>query len=239
MKRHIQVSLVIPTYNRLMKLFRLLKSLNRLTPLPDEVIIIDDHSMDQTPELLQRWKDLDNRICKKIVLKDQNKGPAHSRNIGIELASNKLVAFVDDDVVIKSDWVEKITSPLSTAHKSLVGVGGVVKAFKKHIISQYYVIHNILEAPIQLNYLPSVNCCFKKEHLMEVGGFDDNFLFAGGEDTDLCLRLKKRGFFFDKVQDAIVYHDFSPNFIDFCQTWLRYGKGTHLAIHNLRRDSPD
>ncbi|TKJ26351.1 MAG: hypothetical protein CEE42_04795 [Promethearchaeota archaeon Loki_b31] len=239
MKRHIQVSLVIPTYNRLMKLFRLLKSLNRLTPLPDEVIIIDDHSTDQTPELLKRWKDLGNGICKKIVLKDQNKGPAHSRNIGIELASNKLVAFIDDDVVIKSDWVEKITAPLSNAHKSLVGVGGVVNAFKKHIISQYYVIHNILEAPIQLNYLPTVNCFFKKEHLMEVGGFDDNFLFAGGEDTDLCLRLKKRGFFFDKVQDAIVYHDFSPNFIDFCHTWLRYGKGTHLAIHNLRRDSLD
>ena len=36
-----------------------------------------------------------------------------------------------------------------------------------------------------------------------------------------------------------IFLDFSPNFIDFCQTWLRYGKGTHLAIHNLRRDSPD
>ena len=239
MKKHIQVSLVIPTYNRIMKLFQLLKSLNQLTPLPDEVIIIDDHSTDQTPELLKRWKELNNGMSKKIVLKNQNKGPAHSRNIGIELATNKLVAFVDDDVVIKSDWIEKITSPFSNAHKNLVGVGGVVKAFEKHIISQYYLIHKILEAPIQLNYLPTVNCCFKKEHLTEVGGFDDKFLFAGGEDTDLCLRLKKMGFFFDKVQDAIVYHDFSPNFIDFCQTWLRYGKGTRLAIHNLRRDSPD
>ncbi len=239
MKSHIQASIVIPTYNRIMKLFQLLKSLNRLAPLPDEVVIIDDHSFDQTPELLKRWKDLDNGVSKKIVLKHKNRGPAHSRNIGIELASNKLVAFVDDDVVVKSDWIEKITAPLTNTLKSLVGVGGVVKAFKKHIISQYYVIHNILEAPDQLNYLPTVNCCFKKKHLMEVGGFDDNFLFAGGEDTDLCLRLKKRGFFFDKVQDAIVYHDFSSNFIDFCQTWLRYGKGTHLAVHKLRRDSPD
>ena len=29
---------------------------------------------------------------------------------------------------------------------------------------------------------------------MEVGGFDEKFLFAGGEDTDLCLRLKKKAF---------------------------------------------
>ncbi len=239
MKSSIKTSLIIPTYNRMMKLFRLLKNLNQIAPLPDEVIIIDDHSSDQTPDLLRRWKDLDNGICKKIVLKNNNSGPAHSRNLGIELASNNLVAFVDDDVVIKNNWIEKITTPLKNTHKSLVGVGGVVKAFKKHIISQYCVIHKILEAPIQLNYLPTVNCCFKKEHLMEVGGFDERFLFAGGEDTDLCLRLKKRGYFFDKVQDAIVYHDFSPNFIDFCQTWFRYGKGTHLAIHNLRRDLSD
>ena len=71
MKKHIQVSLVIPTYNRIMKLFQLLKSLNQLTPLPDEVIIIDDHSTDQTPELLKRWKELNNGMSKKIVLKNQ------------------------------------------------------------------------------------------------------------------------------------------------------------------------
>jgi len=203
MIRKIRVLLVIPTYNRLIKLFRLLKSLNQLIALPDEVIIIDDHSSDQTPELLKRWKDIKNGFYKKIVLKDQNKGPAHSRNIGIETASNGLVAFVDDDVVVKNDWIKRITDPLSNANKNLVGVGGVVKAFKKHIISQYCVIHKILEAPIQLNYLPTVNCCFKKVH------------------------------------DAIVYHDFSPNILDFCQTWLRYGKGTHLAIHNLRRSIND
>ncbi len=235
MIRKICVSLVIPTYNRLIKLFRLLKSLNQLVPLPDEVIIIDDHSNDQTPELLKRWKDIKNGFYKKIVLKDQNKGPAHSRNIGIETASNDLVAFVDDDVVVKNDWIKRITTPLSNANINLVGVGGVVKAFKKHIISQYCVIHKILEAPIQLNYLSTVNCCFKKEQLMNIGGFNTSISFAGGEDTDLCLRLKKKGFCFKKVHEAIVYHDFSPNFLDFCQTWLRYGKGTHLAIHNLRR----
>ena len=74
---------------------------------------------------------------------------------------------------------------------------------------------------------------------MNIGGFNTSISFAGGEDTDLCLRLKKKGFSFKKVHEAIVYHDFSPNFLDFCQTWLRYGKGTHLAIHNLRRSIND
>jgi len=233
------ISLVIPTFNRLMKLFRLLKSLNRLKPKPYEIIIIDDNSTDQTPELLKRWRERTNGFKKKIIFKSQNKGPAHSRNVGIKRASHDLVAFLDDDVVVTPDWIEKITNPLLNGNRNLVGVGGVVKALKKHIISQYYVIHKILEAPKQLNYLPTVNCCFKRGHLMDIGGFNTAISFAGGEDTGLCLRLKKKGFYFQKVQDAIVYHDFSPNFLDFCRTWVRYGKGTHLAIHNLRRELPD
>ena len=235
MKRQLRVSLVIPTYNRLMKLVRLLKSLNQLNPLPEEVIIIDDHSEDQTAELLNRWKAINNGFKKKIILKTQNKGPAHSRNIGIEKATHGLLAFVDDDVVVKSNWVKNIAVPLINSSKKLAGVGGVVKALNKHIISKYYVIHRTLEAPIEMNYLPTVNCCFKKAHLEEIGGFDSSFPFAGGEDTDLCLRLKKEGFHFKKSQDAIVYHDFSPKFLDFCRTWFRYGKGTNLAIQNLWR----
>ncbi|MFW9972904.1 MAG: glycosyltransferase family 2 protein, partial [Candidatus Odinarchaeota archaeon] len=187
MPRKIPVSLVVPTYNRLLKLFRLLKSLNNLDPLPDEVIIIDDYSKDRTPDLLKRWEYMKNGFTKKIVLKNQNKGPAHSRNIGIEVALNDLVAFLDDDVVVKNDWMKKITNPLFNGEKDLAGVGGVVKAFTNHIIGQYYVIHKILEAPTQLNYLPTVNCCFKKKHLIDVGGFDTSISFAGGEDTDLCL----------------------------------------------------
>ncbi len=239
MKRRVNVSLVIPTYNRLMKLVRLLKSLNRLIILPDEVIIVDDHSNDQTAELLKRWNAINNGFKKKVILKTHNKGPAHSRNIGIEKATHGLLAFLDDDVVVKPDWVKSITAPLVNSSKKLVGVGGVVKALKNHIISQYYVIHHTLEAPIEMNYLPTVNCCFKKAHLEQIGGFDSSFPFAGGEDTDLCLRLKKEGFYFKKAQDAIVYHDFSPKFLDFCRTWFKYGKGTNLAIQNLRRGLPD
>lgn len=233
--RCINVSLIIPTFNRLMKLFRLLKSLNNLDPKPDEVIIVDDNSKDQTPDLLTRWKHIKNGFKKEIIFKSQNRGPAHSRNIGMKKASNDIIAFLDDDVIVNSDWIEKITNPLLNSNKSLVGIGGVVKAFRKHIISQYYVIHKILEAPKQLNYIPTVNCCFRKAPLIEIGGFNAFMSFAGGEDTDLCLRLKKNGFYFQKAQDAVVYHDFSPNFIDFCRTWVRYGKGTHLAINNLRR----
>ena len=80
-----------------------------------------------------------------------------------------------------------------------------------------------------------MNCCLKKKALLEIGGFETSFSFAGGEDTDICLRLRKKGYYFLKERKAVVYHDFSSNFLDFCKMWIRYGKGTQMAIKNIQR----
>ncbi|MHA2051863.1 MAG: glycosyltransferase family 2 protein [Promethearchaeota archaeon] len=234
-KEKIPVSVVIPTYNRILKLFRLLKSLDKLNPIPDEIIIVDDDSKDDTKQLLEKWKKITRQYHKEIILKNINKGPADSRNLGIFKARNKLIAFTDDDVVVHNDWIKYITLKLFNSDEKLVGIGGAVKAKNNDILSKYYVEHKILEAPRHLNYLPTVNCCFKKASIIDVGCFDVSFSFAGGEDTDLSLRLKKEGYYFKKENRAKVYHEFSPNFIDFCKLWIKYGKGTQMAIINSRR----
>ncbi|MFX1296302.1 MAG: glycosyltransferase family 2 protein, partial [Promethearchaeota archaeon] len=79
-KDKIQVSVVVPTYNRILKLFRLLKSLDKLDPMPDEIIIVDDNSNDGTKDLLKKWAKVNRTYNKKVILKDENKGPADSRD---------------------------------------------------------------------------------------------------------------------------------------------------------------
>lgn len=213
-------------------MFRLLKSFDRLNPNPDEIIIVDDNSTDKTKELLNCWKKNKTNYDKKIFLKPLNKGPADSRNLGIKNSKNNLIAFTDDDVIVQKDWIKYITLKFKKGDSNLVGIGGIVKSVKNDILSQYYTEHKILEAPKNLNYIPTVNSCFRKKPLIEIGGFNTNFSFAGGEDTDLGLRLREKGFFFQKDKRAIVFHDFSKNYIDFCKMWIRYGKGTQLAIIN-------
>ncbi len=235
----VPVSVVVPTYNRIFKLFRLLKSLDKLNPFPDEIIIVDDNSKDKTEELLIRWKKIKRNYEKKVILKSSNKGPADSRNLGLLKSKNKLVAFTDDDVIVDKNWVRFITPKLLNSDKNLVGVGGTVKSLKSDLLSLYYTEHKILEAPKHLNYLPTVNCCFKRKPLISLGGFDITFSFAGGEDTDLCLRLRRAGYHFLKEKKAVVYHDFSSNFLDFCKMWIRYGKGTQLALMNSKRKDND
>jgi glycosyltransferase involved in cell wall biosynthesis len=229
------VSLIIPTYNRVQKLFRLLKSLDKLNPIPDEIVIIDDHSADGTDTLLMKWHGIKRRYDKKILIKPVNKGPADSRNLGIAHVNNEVVAFTDDDVVVTKDWIKHISARLLNGESKLAGYGGVVLTLNDHVLGRYYAEHKILEAPRTLNYLPTVNCGFKRRALMEVKGFNTDFRFAGGEDTELCLKLRNKGYYFSKEKRAVVYHDFSPNFVDFCKMWMRYGKGTQLAIESARR----
>ncbi len=230
MSEKIPVSIVIPTYNRITKLVRLLKSLDQLNPIPDEIIIVDDNSKDNTKDLLTKWQKIKREYDKKVILKSSNKGPADSRNLGIYSSKNELIAFADDDVIVTKDWIKHITHRLRNSESKLVGVGGIVKPINNDIISQYFTEHKTLEAPRHLYYLPTVNCCFKKKPLIDIGCFSTEFSFAGGEDTDLCLRLKRNGYYFFKEKKALVYHDFSNNLLHFCKNWLRYGKGSQIAI---------
>ncbi len=127
-----------------------------------------------------------------------------------------------------------ITHRLFNSKPRLCGVGGRVLSLKNDILSQYYEDQKILEPPKQLQYLVTVNCCFRKEYIEDVGLFDESFNSAGGEDTELSLRLKKAKYRFARENQAIVYHDFSPNFLYFCKMWIRYGKGTKQALMKNR-----
>lgn len=63
----IPVSIVIPNYNRILKLFRLIKSLDTLNPALDEIIIIENNSKDGTKRLLRKWNKLKRSFKKKIL----------------------------------------------------------------------------------------------------------------------------------------------------------------------------
>ena len=126
---------------------------------------------------------------------------------------------------------KRLVGPVET---KLCGVGGRVLPLNQDILSQYYADQKILDPPRRLTYLVTVNCSFRKLCLEEVGLFDSSFPEAGGEDTDLCLRLRKLSYHFARERGAIVYHDFSPNFMDFCKMWVRYGKWTNKAVQKRR-----
>ena len=102
------VSLVIPTHNRFRILQRLLKSIEDLNIEPDEVIIINDGSVDQTQYLLKNWEKENHNFVPIVFNNPASLGPGAARNIGIQLASSDAIAFTDDDCILHPSWISSI-----------------------------------------------------------------------------------------------------------------------------------
>jgi glycosyltransferase involved in cell wall biosynthesis len=95
------VSVVIPTYNYARFLGRAIESVMAQTVAPIEIIVVDDGSTDETPEVLARYA---NHVT---ALRRMNSGVASARNAGISVANGDLVAFLDSDDVWRPTKLER------------------------------------------------------------------------------------------------------------------------------------
>jgi GT2 family glycosyltransferase len=154
----------------------------------------------------------------------KNGGPAKARNQGIQEAEGNIIAFTDDDCVVHRDWIVNLLSSLDS-DDNIVGVGGRVLALDDSLISLYNTVHRILEPPRSRKYLVSANCCYLREPVVQVEGFDMDIAKPGGEDIGLSFKLYKRGHRFAFARKAIVYHDYRNDIVDFVRTFTNYGEG--------------
>jgi len=94
------LSIIIPVYNVAPYLDDCLKSVVGQTYQDMEIICVDDGSSDGSGNILDSWKEKDNRI---IVQHQSNKGVSSARNMGLKLAKGSYITFVDADDVVKSN----------------------------------------------------------------------------------------------------------------------------------------
>lgn len=97
------ISVVVPVYNAEKFLERMIQSVENQTLNDWELLLIDDCSVDES------WKIMHQNEGKKIrcFRCEENKGPAHARNIGIKMAEGRYLAFLDADDFWKADKLEK------------------------------------------------------------------------------------------------------------------------------------
>lgn len=114
-------TVIICTKDRRDDLFRCLHSIQRQTAPPQQVIVVDDGSLNKD-NLLATFNDLPLNYIRK---KKSERGLTRSRNIGIQHATGDIVFFFDDDVVLPPDYLEKILSTY-LRHPDAVGVSGLL-----------------------------------------------------------------------------------------------------------------
>lgn len=100
------VSIVVPVYNAAAYLEKTAEMVQRQTFSDWELIFVDDHSADNSREILEKLSSADGRI-RLMSQKDGIKGAANARNLGTRHATGRYLAFLDADDVWREDKLEK------------------------------------------------------------------------------------------------------------------------------------
>ncbi|MEM2117424.1 MAG: glycosyltransferase [Candidatus Bathyarchaeia archaeon] len=204
------------TYNRCSDLQECLTSLFNLKDELHEVIVVDSNSTDGTKKLSDRFP------IRYISIRERNR--QHARNVGVSEAGGDVVAFLDDDVVVHNEWLRHICGPY--LDNSVGGVGGRVIPYGKpnkfyveigrsevgKVLDSGFVIGNF-DIPFdnlrEVDSFIGCNMSFRRDLLLEVGGFDENYMGTSyRDDTDICMCIKRLGYKLIYNSKALVWHKF-------------------------------
>ncbi len=105
-QQRMTVSVVIPTYNRAAYIGDAIESALNQTRVPDEILVIDDGSTDDTPEVLSQFD------APVTVIRQPNRGRSAARNAGMACAIGDAVIFLDSDDLLMPDCIERFAEVL-------------------------------------------------------------------------------------------------------------------------------
>jgi len=190
------ISVVIPTYNRVELLKRSIDSVINQTIKPFEIIIVDDGSNDGTEVMVKKKYD------SLKLIKQKNKGASAARNSGIKASSGEWICFLDSDDEWKNDKLEKqITfvannSDYKFFHSNEVWIknGKRINQKKKH--KKYG--GDIFKKCLDMCRISPSSVLINKNIFEELGFFNENLVVC--EDYELWLRIcdQYKVFFIDE-----------------------------------------
>ena len=199
-----KVSVIIPIYGKLNYTLRCLQSISANTPQTAfEVIVVDDCSPDESFDVLSKVKDI------RLLRNEQNQGFIRSCNNGAKAARGEYLYFLNNDTEVTAGWMDEL---LRTFHEfpgtGLAGskliypdgrlqeAGGIVwqdgsagnfGRFQDPLLPVYNFAREV-------DYCSGASIMVPKSLFDELGGFDEHYLPAYCEDSDLALKIRDNGY---------------------------------------------
>lgn len=201
-----KASVVVATRNRAELLGRLLDALELQESEHFEVIVVDDASTDRTPALLAKRATTAAAYSLVAIRQEMNHGPAAARNRGWRASSAPVVCFTDDDCIPQKGWLN--------AHIATIEAGADLVQGRTNPVPEQRNRSTPFSRSIQRErdggFYETCNMSYRREVLEQVDGFDENFRFPFGEDTDIAWRAIEAGYGVAFNSLAEVYHEVWP-----------------------------
>ena len=228
-----RVSLAIPCYNGGRFLRQTLASVLAQTCLPDEILVVDDGSSDESAPIVRQ---MESQV--RLVQHDRNRGLAAARNTAIRECSGDVIVFLDVDACADAHFIEALLAEYSGPEVG--GVGG--QGIEANIQTIYDLWRKLnvsqTQGPRRLERCPwLVGMCssFRRSALLEAGGYD-TFYRTNAEDHDVGYRLKALGYNLIYTPEAQVYHQRADDWRSLHRLAYNYVYWDFLAETRARRN---
>jgi len=207
----LDISVVVPTYNRLDTLQHVVPTLLAQDVPPDryEILVCDSNSTDGTAKYLARVAAQGGNVRH---LPGAYGGRAAARNAGVAAALGRIVLFNDADILASPDLLARhLRRHQERRHLAVVGLEVQVKnledyAYKRDRPEARGSLHPANRKRLSWLYFLTGNASVEREDLLRVGSFDESFTGYGHEDLELGYRLERAGVEIVYEPQAVNYH---------------------------------
>jgi len=239
MNSNLEISIIVPAYNAEKTIEQCLKKIcEESKNFNPEIIVIDDNSTDKTRTIVEKFKNI------KLIKIEENKGVGHARNLGAKSAKNKILCYIDSDLIISKNSIEILVKRLQK-DQNTGSVGAIpevhnlnTKSWTSNFVclKSCYGFENI-KNETSVTDVQSEFCVMFKEFLNEVGGWK-SFRKAGGEEYDLghkMLRANKKNI---KIKEASYKTYWASLYLRFKKVIDRTEKYIYVLMNSKKFDSP-
>lgn len=214
------ISVIIPAYNAADTLGKCLEGLNAQSRQPDELIVVDDGSADDTCAVATQG----GALC---LPNEGAKGPGGARNFGASRAKGEILVFIDADCIPPADWLKSLAAPFADPDVGAVGggyCGGVNDSFWQ-CFSNLELAWRRRDRGGETCSLVSNNMACHRDDFFAHGGFPEHYTVC--EDMLLSFNIASRRKVLWLADNGVIHH-----FLTSLPGFVRHQ--FHFAAESLR-----
>ncbi len=238
-KNIIDISLLVPVYNVAPLINKVLESIKKQDYPIREIIVIDNHSSDNSVEVVKRFINKNRQMKIKLIQRDKTYGISASYNLGAKLAKGDyLISLHSDSILPTSKEVSRLIEPFLQDSNVITTYPLVVHP--RDVWLTYNFWQKCLFGTVYATENPSMNGkfdCYKKSAFLKIGGYNEKRFHhgMGTEDADMHHRLGKEGKVVATKARVIHLHGFEKNYS--LKDWIARRKflsisyGRYIKMH--------
>lgn len=223
----IRISFIATVFNESENIDAFLNSIFSQAKLPDEIVIVDGGSTDETVRKIEK-KNLESKYKGNFLLLVKKGNRSIGRNEAIKRATGEIIVCSDAGCILEKSWLYEIIRPFK--NKSIDVVAGYYSGLPTNLFQKCLVPY-VLIMPDRVNakaFLPSTrSMAFKKNVWSQIGGFPEQYDYSEDYFFARQLRANKKKMHFAKK--ARVYWIPRNNFIEAYLMFFRFARSDIIA----------